>query len=462
VSTLPSVNLNALFSLTGSSSSGIDVAGAVSQILYADRATERQWQAQQQTIDQQTSALNQMNGIASTLMDSLDSLQDPMGALMAKVTTSTQPSVVTATATAGAVSGSHVVSVQNLATTASWYSDPVADANTAFASDSFDLTVGTGSSQKITTVKVGNGINTPNQLASYVNSLGLGLTASVITDSSGARVALVSNNSGSASDFAVTATPDGSSTSMFTRAATGKDASITVDGIPITSATNTVTGVISGVTLNLNGQSAGGQVGLSIGADVTQATNAISAFVNAYNSLLSQVNSQFTYDATSQTAGPLSGDSTVRMLQSELLASPSYSGGSGAFSTLRSLGITMNDDGSLSIDNAALSTAVQNNPDAVQAFFQGSASNGFTASLKTAVNTFADPSLGAFTVDLHSLSDERSDLQNQINDFEDYLSAEQTRLTNEYNQANILLQQLPVQQKQIEAMLGNNSSGSNS
>jgi len=87
--------------------------------------------------------------------------------------------------------------------------------------------------------------------------------------------------------------------------------------------------------------------------------------------------------------------------------------------------------------------------------------NGFVASVKTALAMFTDPSQGAFTVDLQSLSAENTDLQNEINNYEDYLSTVQTNLTNEYNQANILLLQLPQQQKAIDAMLGNNNNGSN-
>ena len=463
MSSLPTVNLSALFSATGSTSSGIDVASTVSQILAADRAPEQQWESQQQTIAQQSTALNQLNSEASSLVDSLSSLQDPLGALAAQDTTSTQASLVTATASGTAATGNHVIVVSNLASTASWYSGAVADGNTAFAAGGYELTVGTGSFQTTTTISIGNGVNTPNQLATYINGLKLGVTASVVTDSTGARVALVSNSSGSASDFSLS--PDsGSSPSFFTRAATGTDASLTVDGIPITSATNTVTGAISGVTLFLNGQAPGTEVGVSVGPDVSQASQAINSFVSAYNSLVSQVNGQFAYDSTNQTSGPLASDSTVRMFQSELLAAPSYSGGGSVIATLGNLGITMNDDGTLTVDSSTLSSAIQNNPGAVQAFFQGASSDGFAANLTSALNTFADPSDGAFTVDLKSLSDENTDLQNQIDDLETYLSGVQTTLTNEYNQADIALQELPMQEQQINAILGNNSNsnGSNS
>ncbi len=462
MSTLPSVNLNNLYAAFGSAGGGIDVTSAVSQILDADRACERQWQSQQQLISVQVSALNQLQSGASSLSDSLDALQDPTGALLATNISSTQPGIVSATAAAGTSAGTHIVVVQNLATTASWFSDAVATSTTAFTADSFDLTVGSGSSPATTTIALGNGVNTPADLVKYINGLNLGVTASAVTDANGVRVALVSNNSGSASDFSIQPTPGTSSSSLFTRASTGANASLTVDGVPISSATNTVTGAINGVTLSLNGQAPGSEVVLTVGPDAGSAEQAVNAFVSAYNNLVQQVTSEFAYDSTNQTSGPLSGDSTVRLLQSSLLAAPSYSAASGSITSLADLGITMNDDGTLSVDSSTLNAAIQNNSSAVQAFFQGSTSNGFAANLKSDLTTFSDPSQGAFTVDLQSLNNENNDLQDQINNYEDYLSTVQTNLTNEYNQANILLLQLPEQQKQIDAMLGNNSNGSNS
>ncbi|MGA3193546.1 MAG: hypothetical protein ABSD39_00960 [Terriglobales bacterium] len=90
----------------------------------------------------------------------------------------------------------------------------------------------------------------------------------------------------------------------------------------------------------------------------------------------------------------------------------------------------------------------------MQSFLQGTASNGFAANLNTQLNTLVDPVSGAFTVDLQSNTAENTDLQNQINDFQSFLSDRTTYLTNEYNQADIALQQLPNLESQINAELG--------
>jgi flagellar hook-associated protein 2 len=195
-------------------------------------------------------------------------------------------------------------------------------------------------------------------------------------------------------------------------------------------------------------------VGISVAPDTTAVSQAINSFVSAYNTVIGDVNTQYTVNSSNQ-EGPLAGDSTLSDLQSLLLGSGSYSSGSGgAVSTLADLGITMNSDGTLTVDSSQLNNAIQNNFGAVQSFLQGTASNGFAANLNTQLNTLVDPVSGAFTVDLQSNTAENTDLQNQINDFQSFLSDRTTYLTNEYNQADIALQQLPNLESQINAELG--------
>ncbi|MGA9798832.1 MAG: flagellar filament capping protein FliD [Terriglobales bacterium] len=455
MSSLPSVDLSSLLSAIGSSSSGIDVNAAVAQAIAAESAPEQIWQQQQSTLQTQTTALNQINGLVSTLEDSLNTLQDPTGALASETATSSQSNIVTASAGAGAANGNHVVVVNNLASTGSWYSDSVANSSTPLAAGSFDLQVGSG---PVTTITVGNGVNTLDDLASNINSQNLGVTASVVNDASGSRLALLSTSSGSAADFTIS-----NVTGLgFTRAAQGKNASLTVDGIPISSASNTVTGAVTGLTFSLDSAAPNTEVNITVTNDSSQISQAISNFVTAYNAAINSVNSQFVYDQTSGTSGPLAGDSTVRNLQSTLLGITGYTAGSGDISTLGGIGISVNDDGTLSLDSATLNSAIQNDFSSVQSFLQGTASNGFASNLVNQLNTFSDPVSGAFTVDLQSISNENTDLQNQIDDFQVYIQGETTRLTAEYNQADITLQQLPLLQQQIAAELGQTTNGNKS
>jgi len=445
-----SSTINSILEALGGSN-GIDVTAAVDSVLYADRAPERTWQAEQTTLANQTAALNQISSDASTLSDQLSALQDPAGSLGSITASSSDSTVLTATATSGTSTGNHTIVVNNLATTASWYTSETEEPDSL---GSGSINIGG------TAVDYGgsSGIDTLSELAASINSQSLGVTASVVTDANGSRLALVSTTSGSNPALSVT---QGSSSDEFTvtQGVEGENASITVDGVPISSATNTVTGAIPGVTLNLlSAPTSGETVNLSLSADTSSIETAVSNFVTAYNTLIGDINTQFAFSSSTNTAGPLQDDSTIQSLQSSLFASANFTSGTGAYSSLTALGITTNSDGTLSLDTSTLDNAVQANPSAVATFFQGTASNGFAASLTSTLNTYTD---GAFTVDLQSISNENTDLTNQINQLEVYLSGQQTLLTTEYNNADIELQQLPQTIKNTEAILNPNEYNSN-
>jgi flagellar hook-associated protein 2 len=445
--------LNSVLTALGGTT-GIDVTSAVNAILYADRAPERAWQAQQTTLSNQAAAINQLQSEASSLSDALSTLQSSSGVLTAATATTSNSSVLTATVANGTAASSHLIVVNNLASTGSWYSAAETSSSATLPSGSFDITAG----GVTTTITTGSGVDTLDQLAASINSQSLGVTANVVTDSNGARLSLVSTASGSAGDFTV-----GNNSSLaFTRANTGTNASITVDGVPISSATNTVSGALSGVTLNLQSASPGSEISLNVSPDTSSISDAVSAFVTAYNTLLSDVNSQFKYNSSTGVAGTLQTDSAVQGLQSQLFNATNYNTGGTTLNTLNALGITTNSDGTLSLNTALLSSAVATNSSAVSTFFQGTASDGFVASVNSVLTTYTDPTQGAFTIDLKSLSAEYSDLNDQTNTLELYLTSQQTILTAQYNAADIAIQQLPQKLKQIQALLNPNSDSSSS
>jgi len=438
-----------------SSSGGINVQAAVAQALAAEAGPLNEWQQEQALIQSQTSDIHTIEGNLTTLENALQSLGDPAGSLMAMTATSSDSGVVTAAAANGAASGNHVLEVDSVATTGSWYSDAVATGDTALPDGGFTLQVGANTPIQI---PIGGNVDTLNQLSTYINGLNAGVTANVVTDSNGARLSIVSNASGAANDITIS----GETGLNFTQATIGADASLKVDGIPIDSASNTVTGVIPGVTFNLVSANPKEQVNVAIASDSNAITQSITSFVNAYNAVIGNVNQEFTVGANG-VQGPLAGDSTLRMLQDMMLGSGSYQSNSGTgISTLADLGITMNDDGTLSVDNSTLASAVSTNFAGVQNFIQGTSSNGFAAFLNNQLNTMTDATSGAFTVDLQSLNNENSDLQDEINNFQDWLQSEQTRLTNEYNQVAATLQQLPILEKQIQSELANIGSNTGS
>lgn len=438
----------------GASSSGIDVTAAVNSAITAAAAPEQAWQNQESAIQSQISDLKQVVSDVSNLDNDVQSLNSLVGPLSSRTVSSSNTSVVTGSAVSGTASGNHVVVVNSLATTASWTSGVFASGSTTLPAGSFTITNGSGNSATVTT----DGTQTLTDVANQINGDNLGLNASVVTDATGARLAIVASSSGTAANFTVT----GNAGFGFSQAATGANASLKVDGISISSASNTVTGAVPGLTLNLLSADPGVEISLGVAPNTSSAASAINQFVSDYNRVISDLNTEFTYTAGSG-QGPLATDSTLRSLQSDVLSALSYTysptSGTTTMPNLSSMGITVNNDGTMTVDSGTLQSALQNNFGDVQSFFQGTSLNGFASSLDQQLTSFTNSSNGAFTVDLQSMNSQITDLQTSISNFQtDYLQPLQVQLQSEYSQAEILLQELPNEMRQISTELGQNSS----
>ena len=539
--TTPSVNISSILAATtGATTPGIDVTAAVAAAIYADRAPERGWQADQTTLTSQTTALTAIQTATQAVQNDMQTLNSLAGPLAARSVNSSNANIVAATATTGTAAGTHTIVVNGLASTGAWYSDAAASPTATLPSSSFTLTTTAGAS---VTIPTGSGQTADNlhDLASTINGdSSLGVTASVVSDASGSRLAIVSQTSGSAGNFSITSanftgtawtSPDippgdtlgtnsftltsggvtttvstttgetyaslassinamnlgvtatagtdanGTNLSIvssdgttpftisepsfgFTQSAAGANASLTVDGVPITSASNTVTGAINGVSLSLSAADPGVPVTLAVTSNAGQISTAINQFVTDYNTAIGLVNTQFTIASGATSEGVLASDSTVVSLQSALEGAINYAatpatGTTTTVSTLNDLGITANTDGTLSVNSATLNSVLASNPNDVQNFFDGSALNGFAASINNALTTFTEPADGAFTVDLSGFKASYNDLATQISNFEtNYIAGQQTSLTATYSTAEIALQQLPAEMAQIQAELG--------
>jgi flagellar hook-associated protein 2 len=438
---------------SNSSSGGLGTGINVSQLVSASMANQTAeltvMQGQQTANTNEQSALTSFNNDVQTLQNAVYALTDPVGEMTAVQATSSDPSILAGTAISGTPSGSHNVIVSNLASTSSAYSaTPVTSGSTPIAAGTLTVQVGSGTP---TSIAVDGTDNTLDGLAQAINNTpNVGVTASVITDANGARLALVSNTSGQPGTLTITAS---SGLPTFTTSA-GTNASLNVDGIPISSASNVVSGVLNGVTLNLAGANTNETVTLTTGPDVTQQEAAINSFVSAYNTVIGDLNTQFAVDPTTNSAGPLASDSTVALAQSQILSTVSFAmTGNGSVNSLADLGISMNNDGTLSVDSGTLASALQSNPSAVQNFFQSTTTGTFGANLSSIMSSIADPITGSLAQDANGLQQTQSSLTQQISDFQDQLNTMQQQLTQEYVQVDTTLQQLPLLLQQISQQL---------
>lgn len=476
------ISLNPSTILSGQ---GIDVSSLVQQIISEQSGELTVWQGQQTTLATQEGLLEGMENNLTNLQTSVAALANPTGALTAQAATSSDESVLTAAAQSTAVTATHQIFVTNLATAGTLYTDPIAaGANTSFlatgqTSGAVQLQVG-GSGGKTHNIAITQGSNdTLTTLAIYINTQSTandwGVTASVVSDTSGSRLALFSQSTGASGALSVAS--NSNTTLTFDTPVGGTNAALTIDGVPFSSSSNTVTGAIQGITLSLAGQSDGDPVQLTVAPDSNQITTAVNNFVSAYNTVISTIDTQYVVDPTGATpAPPLESDISLRSLQSSMLTDAGYSvsvpgwpnllGDTSEIANLASMGINTNNDGTLTVgSNAAGQTFaafVAANPAAVQNFFQNSSSTGFANNFNTDLTHLTDPTQGPLNVDLAQDQAEGQDLTTTITNFQTQLTAQTTALTAQYDAVNASLQSYPLLLQEITETLGTLGSGTSS
>ncbi len=446
-------NINNAFS---GKTSGIDVATTVSELMQLQEAPLTQLQNQQSAVNLQISTLGTIASELSQLQTAGNNLKDSFGALSQKTVTSSDPTLVTATAQNSASSGTHSIVVTQMATISSAYSDPVADPTSLQGTT---LTINYGDPDnpaKTDTILLPDTISSLQDVAGAINgsSDNTGVTASIISDASGQRLALVSNASGEAGNLTVTGA------ASFHQGVTGQDAEVTVDGVPIDSATNSISGAISGVSLQLANADPKTTVQIGVTPDTTTAATAVNDFVTAYNAVMQSINAQFTTDGSGG-SGLLEGDASLRTLQSQMLEIAGCSvSGTGQYVNLQSLGVEMQDDGTLQLNSDTLQDALTNHYSDFQNFFQST--GGYGQTIGNMLLQITDPTEGTISVDVAGLQSENSDLNTQISDYQNRLNNTQQQLTTEYSQLNVLLEQYPMEMQQISTQLSSLDTSSSS
>ena len=464
------ISLNPATILSGQ---GIDVSSVVQQIIRAESGPLNVWQGQQSTIATQNGVLQGINDNLVNLQIAVAALSDPGAAFAAQNATSSQPDVVSATTDGSAIAGTHTVVVNSLATTGTLYTlASTAGANTSFlaggqASGDIQLQVG-GANGATRDIAITQGSNdTLSTLASYINTQSAaqnwGVTATVVTDATGSRLALQSQNTGNSGALAVASNTG--TTLSFGAPTGGTDAGFTIDGQNFSSASNTVNGAIQGLTLNLASEAPGDPVQVTVASDTSQISGAVNNFISVYNTLVTSINAQYVVDPTGVIpAPPLESNLSLRSVQSSVLGDAAYAiTGNSGFVNLESLGINTNNDGTLSLGTSAtgrtLAGALAANPAAVQNFFQNASGTGFANVFNSDLSNLTDPTSGPLNVEGAQNNAENQDLTNSITSFEQQLAAEQTSLTQQYDQVNASLQSYPLLLQEITQTLGTLNAG---
>jgi flagellar hook-associated protein 2 len=369
--------------------SGLDIKSIVSQLVALEKQPLNALKVSATTVNTKISAFGQIKSLVSTLADAATKLTSVTG-WNAVSATSSDSSYVSVSAVGGTQPTVFNVEVQTLAKAKSTASAAITT-GTAVGAGTLSLTVGTGTPVDITVAAT----DSVTDIASAINGAGAGVTATVLTDASGDRLLLSSTSTGIASGFtlAVTSDADLNTTdalglsrlvvgSTTTQAAV--DAAATVNGIAVTSSTNTFASTVLGVTFKALKLTTT-PIEISIAKDTSAVTNNIDAFVKAYNEINSILGDATKYDADTKTAGLLQGDSTAVNLQNSLRrAVQAVTTGSSKYSRLADVGITQQVGGNLAVDTTKLASAM-NNMDELKNMFRATgtgSANGVAVQLK--------------------------------------------------------------------------------
>lgn len=344
---------------------GVDFNQILQSIEAAGQVPIDQLQQEVSTENSAVTALGQIGSDLSTLESALTQFQT-MGAQtpMAATVSSGAPLTATVDSTGGAQAGSYSVSVSQLAQAQVSVSQGYSSASDAVGTGTVTLTVGATNY----TVTLTSSNDTLQGLADAVNSSGAPLTAQVLDTGSGSTpyvLELSAAATGTNDAFSVSSSLSGGTAPTFTTTVAAQNAALTVNGVAFASQSNTVTDAIAGVTLGLSG--AGGPYTVTVAQDTASESQAISAFVSAYNKLLTDVASN-TQTQPGQTPPPLASNGAVESIGLGLQI-----GLDGI--NLSDLGITVdnnattNNNGQLVFDQTSFLNAVSTDPSGVQQAF---------------------------------------------------------------------------------------------
>lgn len=438
--------------------SGIDTSSIVEALVNAQKAPKQdQITAQLSTTAALSSAVDTVNTALKTFTTAMAALNDT-NSFTGLAATSSLETVATAKSSNTAAAGNYALTVKQLATGSKVTTAAVSGgASTVMTTAATTLSIsradGTAYSVSIaanaTLSGVRDAINT--QLQSD------GVTANLVTDSTGAsRLVLSSSTTGANTGLSVSGidalaidgTQAGSSSSAGYLGSLPQDAIYSIDGLDnMTSSSNSLTSAISGVTVTLTGA---GSSTISVASSTDDMKTSVTTFVSAYNALMLAVSAQTAVTSTgatsststsaTTTAGALTGDSGIRSLlasiQGQLTKSSTTSG---SLSVLSQLGISTQEDGTLLMDSTKWDTAMTTNAGNVANLFVGT--DGLLTRLTSVITPYTQTG-GILETRIKAYAATTTDLNNQQDDLNTRMDTLTTTLTAKYTQMDTLVAQL--------------------
>ncbi len=397
--------------------SGLDVTSIISQLTALEKIPLTKLQTQATTIQSKVTTLGQIKSQVSTLSDaafklSLDS------AWNGTTVNSSNSAAVSGTISGMAAATSFSVDVSQVAKAQSTASSAV-PAGTAMGTGTLTIDLGTwdhgttltplippvfGTPSSTVSITVGSGEDSLASIAQKINDTNSGVTATVLTDASGDRLLIRSKTTGEASGYRIQVSNDSEGTNTdslglsrlafdpengaFGMSANdfqyGQNTLAKVNGVSVSSSSNSLSGAIAGLTLQFNAVTTSA-VNIQLAVDQSAINKNIQDLVTAYNTLNTTLTDATKYDSVTKTAGILQGDATIVGLKNALISLLGSSSYGSTFSRLSDAGLELQLGGGITVNNSKLTTALTD-IDNLKKLFKadnGDAStNGFALKIK--------------------------------------------------------------------------------
>lgn len=414
----------------------IDVAAIVDQLMTIERRPLAALSTREASYQSKISAFGTVKSALSAFQTAARSLSD-LSANPSNTIVSSNSAMFSATVSSAAALGTHSIEIGNLAQSQKLAAAGQVDTTTAIGAGTLTFDFGTTDAGVFTsggagtkTVDIGTN-NTLQGIRDAINAANIGVTANIVNDGGASpyRLTLSSNATGLSNTMQISVTGDTALSDLLnydpngvmnmTQTAAAQNASLTIDGVSVSKASNTVSDVIDGVTLTLLKQTTSAE-SIEIKRDTTAFQAAVESFAKTYSDLNKTITDLTAYNASTRKAAILQGDSVIRGIQTQLrsiIGAEVATGGT--LTTLSQIGVSTQKDGSLKVDTAKLTAAISSNFGDFSALLSAPLGYGYS------LNQFVSTTLGfdgAFTGRTEGLS-------NSIRDIGKQRDAINTRLT---------------------------------
>jgi flagellar hook-associated protein 2 len=349
----------------GGVGSGIDTESIISGLLNASRGPIGRVQTQNQQVGSAISSMSDIGNLLSKFKDAVSALDTitEVGSFKA----ASDNKAVVATAAGGAQPGSFQVEISKLASSYKAYSNNLGITQPSQALGQ-NGTLGLSVAGKSANLSIA-ATDTIDQVMNKINASGLRVSASSFFDGTQYRLQLRGLDTGTENNVAVTETGTTFGFAANVKSS-GQNAEFEVDGFAVTSKTNQVQGVIAGVTLALT-EVTTTPATVSIEGDKEGFSAKLKTLVDTYNGVINKIHTEAGFGSLKASNAELSGDSALRSVTSRLSQALTKTVGTGKFQTLRSIGVELNNNGTLKLNSTTLEKALAEDPEAVTRVLAG-------------------------------------------------------------------------------------------